>query len=114
MYVVYVLRSEVNPDLMYYGMTNDIQRRLRQHNCEIAGGGQYTSNNRPWKIAVLIPVESKQQALQVEYLTKAKNYPHLANNIPTSDAVTRRKYLIQYSMHKHNLTNIQIFDKDFL
>lgn len=113
-YVVYILRSEVNKDLMYCGMSRDYKSRLRQHNGELAGGGQYTSNNRPWKIAAIIPVSSKEEALKVEWWTKAKNYPFSEQNkIPTCDAVTRRVYLIIQSMKRHHLTNIQFFDEDF-
>jgi len=31
-YVVYILRSETDPTKMYCGSTNNIKRRLRQHN----------------------------------------------------------------------------------
>ena len=47
-WVVYVLRSVTNSNLMYCGMTNNLRRRLRQHNGLIKGGGKYTSANRPW------------------------------------------------------------------
>lgn len=72
-YVVYVLRSQADPNLVYCGMTNNIRRRLRQHNGHIKGGGEYTSSNRPWHLAVLIridgdnTVDAKSLALQVEY-----------------------------------------------
>jgi structure-specific endonuclease subunit SLX1 len=67
-YVVYVLRSESEPNLMYCGCTNNIRRRLRQHNGCIKGGGKYTSMARPWKLAALIPnLKDKSQALRVEY-----------------------------------------------
>lgn len=63
----YVLRSVTNPNLMYCEMTNNLRRRLRQHNGCITGGGKYTSANRPWKLAALIPhLQDKSQALKVE------------------------------------------------
>ena len=32
----------------YIGKTNDLHRRLRQHNGEIVGGAKYTRKGRPW------------------------------------------------------------------
>lgn len=32
----------------YIGKTNDLHRRLRQHNGEISGGAKYTRRARPW------------------------------------------------------------------
>ena len=66
------------------------------------------------KLAALIPnLENKSQALQVEYWTKAKNYPSQAG-IPTNCPVQRRIYLLEQSMQRHNLTEIIYFDQDFL
>jgi putative endonuclease len=111
-WVVYILRSTVNSDLMYCGMTNDIRRRLRQHNGIIKGGGKYTSTNRPWKLSLLIPVNSKPQALSVEYWTKAKNYKSQVD-IPTDCPVKRRVYLVKTSMKKHDLNDLLTFDEQF-
>lgn len=111
-WVVYVLRSVSNPHLMYCGMTNNIRRRLRQHNGLIVGGGKYTSANRPWKLSLLIPVSSKEEALAVEYWTKAKNYKSKAG-IPTSCPIERRVWLVKTSMLEHGLNNLLTFDEDF-
>ena len=111
-WVVYVLRSHTNPNLMYVGCTNNIQRRLRQHNGLIKGGGKYTSANRPWALALIVPVKDKSDALKVEYWAKAKNYSS-QSGIPRTDPVTRRKYLIHKSMQMHGYTNIIYFDSSF-
>ena len=118
-YVVYVLRSQTDPNLMYCGMTNNIRRRLRQHNGHIKGGGEYTSSNRPWHLAALIPIgndspASKTKALQVEYWTKAKNYPaEMQNQIPNDCPVKRRVWLIRESMRRHQCSVIFWFDQQF-
>lgn len=113
-WVVYVLRSETNPNLMYCGMTNNLRRRLRQHNGCIKGGGKYTSANRPWKLAALIPnLKDRSEALKVEHWTKAKNYKS-QEGIPTDCPVKRRIYLLERTMEIHDLEEVLYFDPDFL
>ncbi len=42
---VYLLRCA--DDTLYTGIARDLQRRLRQHNGELAGGPRYTRGRRP-------------------------------------------------------------------
>ena len=42
---VYLLRCA--DGTLYTGIARDVQRRLRQHNGELAGGARYTSGRRP-------------------------------------------------------------------
>ena len=51
MYLVYLLRCE---KFSYVGMTNDIFKRLRQHNGEIKGGAKYTSKRKGWYPVLII------------------------------------------------------------
>ena len=44
-YFVYILRCSDNT--LYTGITNNLEKRLRQHNGEITGGAFYTQNKRP-------------------------------------------------------------------
>lgn len=114
-WVVYVLRSETQPDLMYVGSTNNIRRRLRQHNKIIKGGGKYTNNRNAWlwRLAALITgIENQSEALKVEYWTKAKNYKN-QSKIPTHCPVKRRLYLIQKTMEKHDITDVIYIDREF-
>lgn len=95
-YVVYILRSVSEPNHFYCGMTNNIRRRLRQHNGIIVGGGKYTSANRPWKLAALIYAKEKAltkgEALHIEYYSKAKNY---TRTVPyCNNSVKKRAWLI--------------------
>lgn len=53
-WVCYIIQSEGSPEtrrrLTYVGKTNDMARRLRQHNGEISGGARYTKQRRPWTL----------------------------------------------------------------
>mmetsp|Transcript_26981 Transcript_26981/g.40841 ORF Transcript_26981/g.40841 Transcript_26981/m.40841 type:complete len:143 (-) Transcript_26981:479-907(-) len=55
----------------YVGVTNNLDRRLRQHNGQIVGGAKATGVGRPWKC--LLTVEgfpTKQSSLQFEWMWK--------------------------------------------
>lgn len=54
----------------YCGITNNIQKRLRQHNGEIAGGAKYTHARRPCQLAYLEPADNRSHASQKEYQIK--------------------------------------------
>ncbi len=49
-YVCYMLVSELTNTKTYIGITNDLTRRLKQHNGQCVGGAKYTKSCRPWKI----------------------------------------------------------------
>ncbi len=67
---VYLLQSTSSPAKTYIGVTNDIARRLRQHNGEIVGGARYTRRFRPWKFLALFAMRSRREALQLEWRAK--------------------------------------------
>ncbi|MEC7518610.1 MAG: GIY-YIG nuclease family protein [Myxococcota bacterium] len=48
---VYVLIS-ADGGRTYVGITTDVERRLRQHNGELAGGARSTRAGRPWSVGV--------------------------------------------------------------
>ena len=69
--VVYCLS---NGALTYVGVTNDMKRRLRQHNGEIKGGARYTTLNKHrgtlgrWVLAFLVTGFTKRSdALKLEW-----------------------------------------------
>ncbi len=45
LWVVYLLRCRDNH--LYCGITNQLDRRIRQHNGELKGGAKYTRANSP-------------------------------------------------------------------
>jgi predicted GIY-YIG superfamily endonuclease len=67
---VYFLCSTTS-NKTYIGVSNDIYRRLRQHNGEITGGAKYTRQGRPWEIhTVYGPYETMSEACIVEWRAK--------------------------------------------
>ncbi len=65
---VYLLRCADNT--LYCGITNDLSRRLRQHNGEINGGAKYTQGRRPCQLVYSENHPDKSQALKRELQIK--------------------------------------------
>lgn len=66
-HMVYII-SSLSQTRTYIGYTNDIVRRLRQHNGEILGGAKHTRKNRPWKLVCYIKgFKSHKEALSFEW-----------------------------------------------
>lgn len=63
----YLLKSTVNQST-YIGCTNDLVRRLRQHNREITGGANRTRDNGPWQVVVFVTgFKIREDALRFEW-----------------------------------------------
>lgn len=55
----------------YNGMTNNLHKRIRQHNGEIKGGAKYTCGKGPWKyIAIIEGYVDKKDAMCCEWKIK--------------------------------------------
>lgn len=68
-YSVYVIQ-DMGGNRTYIGKTNDLRRRIRQHNGEISGGARAT-RGRTWKyIAVIRGFDCNQHAMQAEWRMK--------------------------------------------
>jgi putative endonuclease len=67
-YVVYILLC--NDGTLYTGITNDIIKRLRQHNGEIVGGAKYTRARRPCNIMYFKQCLDRSSACKEEYRIK--------------------------------------------
>jgi predicted GIY-YIG superfamily endonuclease len=68
-YLCYVLHS-ADGKRTYVGITNNLTRRLRQHNGEISGGAKYTKrdDSRPWTVVLTVHgFRTKVEALQFEW-----------------------------------------------
>jgi predicted GIY-YIG superfamily endonuclease len=73
-YYCYILKNTHEPHIKrtYNGITNNMKRRLRQHNQEIKGGAKYTKSfgNKTWEIIAMIGKLDKITALQLEWRIK--------------------------------------------
>lgn len=65
---VYLLRC--SDQSLYCGITNQLPKRLRQHNGELKGGARYTQSRRPCALAYHESVDCRQTALKREYAIK--------------------------------------------
>lgn len=64
---VYVIVSD---NTYYVGSTNNVERRLRQHNGELRGGAKFT-RGRAWKVGVVYgPYSSRSSAQKIEVRVK--------------------------------------------
>lgn len=70
-YFVYIIKGSNGKKTKYYvGSTNDLHRRIRQHNRELIGGAKATSGFK-WNYYMIIAnIDSKIEALQIEWRLK--------------------------------------------
>lgn len=69
-WTVYVLVS-IWSERTYVGVTNDLRRRLDQHNGQLPGGAKSTRAGRPWRLGCTHgPFEDKGEALRIEFRLK--------------------------------------------
>ena len=54
----------------YVGVTNNMARRIRQHNGEISGGARYTSRHAPWRVHAMFQLTNRHDALSLEWKVK--------------------------------------------
>lgn len=81
----YIIRSinPLYPNLTYNGSTNNLIRRIRQHNGLICGGAKATKNKGPWEYyAVFTGFQSHNEALSCEWRIKH----------PTNAKIRPKKY----------------------
>jgi predicted GIY-YIG superfamily endonuclease len=64
---VYILRSDIDPDRHYVGVTSDVERRLFWHNTEPSG---VTVRHRPWSLVVSITFADATLAQRFERYLK--------------------------------------------
>ena len=65
-WVVYLVRCA--DDSLYCGITNDVKRRLIEHNT--GKGAKYTKSRTPVDIVGISPEMTKGEALKLEYRVK--------------------------------------------
>ncbi len=76
MWYVYLLRSRSHSTETYVGMTQDLRRRLAEHN---AGKSPHTSKYRPWRLASYLAFPEKSKAMRFEEYLKTGSGRAFAN-----------------------------------
>ena len=72
MFYVYLIESISRPEQKYIGQTDDLKKRLNDHN---SGYSIHTAKYKPWKLINYIAFTSKDAALEFEqYLKTGSGY----------------------------------------
>jgi|UniRef100_A0A6C0EDW9 structure-specific endonuclease subunit SLX1 len=101
-YCVYLLIN-TNNNRTYIGITNNINRRIRQHNGELVGGAKYTTNNKndgKWMYYGFIINLSKNISLSLEKKIKIKSRKL------TGTPLEKRLKAINFIIDEYNLNNL--------
>jgi len=67
-WLIYILKCGDNS--LYCGITNNLEKRLKQHKGEIKGGAKYTRSHWPCKLVYKEKSASRSEALQREVIIK--------------------------------------------
>jgi putative endonuclease len=73
-WLVYLLKCSDNS--LYCGITNDLNKRLKQHSGELAGGAKYTRAHRPCRLVYKEISSSHSEALKRELEIKKMTKTH--------------------------------------
>jgi len=68
MYYVYIIQSISHPDQIYVGCTEDIKKRLSNHN---SGASPHTDKYKPWEIVSYVAFADKAKAYEFETFLKS-------------------------------------------
>ena len=84
-FYVYMLKSKSVAVITYVGYTNDLKKRINQHN---SGKGAKFTKGRKWTLIYKEKFKSKKEAISREYYIKKHRY--LRNRIKNenSDPIT--------------------------
>lgn len=98
----YLIRS-VKTNRTYVGFTNNMSRRLRQHNGEIKGGAKATRRGRPWELIVYVQgFLTNNEALSFEwYMHHPKSIYN--SRLNTSGLTWKRGYSLKYKLEHMRL-----------
>ena len=66
--VVYILRSDRNPERHYTGITSCLESRLAWHN---AGQNTHTARDRPWTVVAAVALRTEDAARAFERYLKS-------------------------------------------
>ena len=74
LWYVYIIENRLGQ--LYTGVTVDLERRLRQHRGELAGGAKALKGKAPLHYRLSFKLTTKQSAMQLEYAIKQLNKAH--------------------------------------
>jgi putative endonuclease len=69
----------------YIGVTNDIEKRINAH--AKGTGSRFVWAHRPFKLVTVIPCESKQDAMSLEYRLKKLRKPQKLRELGLEECV---------------------------
>ena len=76
---VYVLISKKYPNRYYIGFTQDLERRIREHN---NGDSLYTKRFMPWELQTYVVFKNKARAEEFEkYLKSGSGFAFLKRRL---------------------------------
>lgn len=112
MYLIHLMKNYncyiiFNQNYSYVGITNNLNRRIRQHNKIIVGGAKYTTSKKgKWEYACYISgFKSKIDALKFEWSLKhckPKNKYGIENRINKLITTLNKKYWTKNSPNSIN------------
>lgn len=82
LWVVYLLRCA--DDSLYCGITNHLEKRIKQHNGELVGGAKYTRANGPCELVYQENTKDRSTASKREYEIKSMTREDKLSLIKTS------------------------------
>ena len=108
-YRVYLLYHTIH-NRTYLGITNNKERRIRQHNGEIKGGAKYTTafkGEGEWKYYMYVSNLTKSESLSIERTAKNKR-----RGAKGTSAVDKRLYALLPILEKYPECNIEYMGED--
>ena len=69
MYFVYILKSKISNDKFYVGITDNIERRLEEHNSKPTNS--YTVKYAPWDLVTYVVLRNRRKAEKLEIYFKS-------------------------------------------
>ena len=82
MHYTYILRSKKDKTKTYIGHTNNINKKLAQHNNNESA---YTSKYSPWELEVYVVLKDKKMAVKLEkYLKTGSGKAFINKQLVTS------------------------------
>jgi predicted GIY-YIG superfamily endonuclease len=69
-FYVYTLQSEIDPERFYTGLTDNLPKRLKDHN---SGRVRHTSKWKPWRLKTYVAFSDRARAIAFERYLKSSS-----------------------------------------